>query len=233
VIAKQDFDQLMNQARVKIMGASDAALKAELFDVLTEFFDVSSCWSEHIPIDGVAYQREYPLPIHEGQIIRFGGCFANSTFPTQAAYEAALALNPAQPGGWYPMGAAMPDIGVMVLSNCSIPNTNQFMRATVIKNVVLPTTRDMVPIAPDWVLPRYHLGILDGLMGKMMNQASKSYSNDALGTYHLKRFQEAISRARVAAIKANTYGAQAWRFPQSFSTRTQHGLWGAGTSTRF
>ena len=37
-IQKRDFDRLMNQARTKLTGASEAGLKGELFDVITEFF---------------------------------------------------------------------------------------------------------------------------------------------------------------------------------------------------
>ena len=226
-INNEDMNRLMNQARIKLIGASDAGIKNELFEVLTEFFDISSCWIENIDIDALAYQTEYDLTVSEGQIIRLGSVMGSSVYATSALLEAAEALHNGQPLGFHPQPALMPDFNTLHLINP--PNTPQAMRVTVIKNVVLPTTRDAVPLAPDWVLPVYSRYILAGVLGNMMNHPQKSYSNDTLGTYNLKRFQEGIARARVAALRANTYGAQSWAFPTAFRTRSQKGFMNVGS----
>jgi hypothetical protein len=225
-INDDDFVRLMNQARIKLTGASDAGLKNELFEVFTEFFDVSSSWTESIDFDAVAYHTDYDLSVDEGQIVRLGGVAASSIYTTSAALEAAEALNNGQTLGFHNQKAFMPSPGTIRLVNP--PSSPMAMRALVIKSVDLPTTRDSVPVAPDWVIPKYGRYILSGLLGAMMNQPGKSYSNDTQGVYHLKKFQEGISRARVATMRANTYGAQAWTFPQGFKTRGQKGFMNIG-----
>ena len=224
-IANEDMERLMNQARIKLIGASDAGIKSELFEVFTEFFDISSCWTETVDIDALADQKDYDITVSEGQVIRLGGVSASSIYSTSALLEAAEVAN--QPLGFHTQTAFMPNFGTLHLINP--PSSPQAMRVMVIKNVVLPTTRNAVPLAPDWVLPVYSRYILAGVLGNMMNHPQKSYSNDTLGSYNLKRFQEGIARARVAAMRGNTFGAQAWSFPQGFKTRSQRGFMNIGS----
>jgi hypothetical protein len=230
MLAQQDLRQLINQATVKLAGASSAAIKAELFDVLAEFFDISSAWQESIPIDGVAFQTDYTIVPQEGQIIRLEAVTSNSLFPTNAAYLAAKAATPGgNIGAFTPITAIMPTIGTISLAQ--LPNAPVAMQAIVTKNVSLPTTRDQTPIGPDWVLPIWHRYILDGILGKMMGTQNKSYTNDALSVYHLKKFQEGIARARSVTLAANTKGGQAWQFPRDFRTNTQRGYLNVSTGT--
>ena len=95
--------------------------------------------------------------------------------------------------------------------------------ARVIKTITLPTGRDAVPIAPDWTLGVYSVDILDGLLGKMMGQQTKSFSNAAMSKYHLQRFRTAIQLARTAAIRQNSVGAQEWAYPRGWSAGSQRG----------
>lgn len=199
-IAKQDFDQLMNQARVKLVGASEGGLRGELYDVLSEFFNDSSTWTQDVLVNAIPGQHHYPLQVNEGQILRLVGVSAS-----QNRFISAL----------------MPDIGTLILRHS--PNIVETYCATVVTNVSMPTDRNAIPLIPDWVLPVWHIGILDGLLGKMMTQTQKSYSNDKTGQYHLKRFRDAIARARVSKLRANTVGSQAWSFPQTFRSRSQQG----------
>jgi len=212
-IEKRDWDQLITQATVKLVGVSDKGLKGELYDVLTEFFNDSSCWTQTVLVNAVTTSRVYPLQVNEGQIIRL-------VMVSDAA--------------GYPVPAVMPNIGELLLGYA--PNSDQTYYAEVVTNCALPTQRDQMPVAPDWVLPIWHVGILDGLLGKMMSQPNKSYANERMASYHLKRFRDAIARARVSKLRANTNGTQAWRFPQSFRTDSQQSgvpATGGGSDRRF
>lgn len=230
MLAQQDVRKLLAQAAVKLSGASSAGIRSELFDVLQEFFDISSAWLERIPVDGVAYQTEYIVAPSEGQIIRLGAVLSNSLFPTNAAYIAAKAASPGgNIGAFVPISAIMPTIGTVCLQN--LPNAPVAMQVIVVKNVVLPTSRDQTPIGPDWVLPVWGRYILDGVLGKMMGTQNKSYTNDALSVYHLKKFQEGIARARTATLAANSQGGQAWCFPRDYRTNTQRGYLNVSTGT--
>lgn len=210
-IAKQDFDRFMNQARIKLPGASDAGIKAELFDVMTEFFRDSSCWTEAISVPIIANTTTYSLtPAQDGQIISLAGVVDQNNIP--------------QP-------AIMSDFGQFTLKYT--PNSNQTFVATVCKNVTLPTTRDAIPVAPDWLFQQYHVTILDGLLGKMMAQPEKSYTSAAASQYHTRRFLDGTAMARVSAMRRHTFGTQAWSFPQGFRSRGQRGGVSVGNDTRF
>jgi hypothetical protein len=213
MIAKQDFEQLMNQAKVKLVGASEGGLKGELYDVLTEFFNDSHAWTEHVAFTVIPHQHHYHISVSEGIIFYLNGIHA-----PQHAFVPAL------------MPDAGPNGAELVIKHAATTNLTYY--AEVVKNCSLPTSRDMLPIAPDWVLPRYHVGILDGLLGKMMHDKNKSYADAVGSTYHLKRFRDAIARARVDKLRANTMGSSAWRFPQQFrSTSQQSGVPAIGSAS--
>lgn len=195
-----DFDQLMNQAKVTLLGASEAGLKGAFFDVLSEFFNDSSCWTQDVDFQALTTSTEYPLEVNEGQIIRLVGVSDDQN-------------------GFIP--ALMADVGTVLLR--AAPNSDTTYTATFVTNVALPTLRGAIPNAPDWTLPLWHTGILDGLLGRMMIQPNKSYSNLTQAPYHLKRFRDVVNRARISKLRAFTNGAQAWRYPQQFRTSNQQG----------
>ncbi len=199
-IADQDWDRLIESATAKLPGASAALLKNEIFDVMHEFFTISSAWLEDVEVSIIPGTVEYDLAVAEGQIIRLAGVTDSNRIPQQAL---------------------MPNIGVLLLA---FPvNVAQTYTATVVKNVVLPTDRKKIPAAPDWLLPVWGPSILDGVLGRMMGQLSKSYSNPTLAIYHLKRFLNAVAAARSATLARNTIGGAAWSFPRGFGRGSQRG----------
>jgi hypothetical protein len=204
-IDPRTFEQLMNQARIKLPGSSDAGIKVELFDVMKEFLKDSNAWTEDITFTVQPNTTDYLLtPLQDGgQIIRLVGVWDDKMIPVPAF---------------------MPTFGTIRMVNQAAITPNQpVWTARVIKNITLPTTRDDIPVGPDWLLTVYSLDILDGLLGKMMGQQAKSYSNGTMSTYHLRRFRTAIQSARTAAIRQNTQGAQEWAFPRGWKTSTQRG----------
>lgn len=212
-----EWARLMNQARVKLTGASDAALKGELFDVMQEFFDSSSGWLETLTINVLQNVTIYDLVPTEGQAIRIVGV---------AEVDPSDLSKPP-----HPRGGTMPNIGQIVLD--TVPGANTTYNVTVAKNVSLPTDTNGFPIVADWTLSVYSTGILDGLLGRMMSVPNKSYSNSSMGVYHLKKFEGVISQLRVATLRANAMGTQAWVYPQTFSTHSQRGGVSIGSDTSF
>lgn len=208
-IAAPDWERLLDSARVKLPGSTDAMLKNEIFDVMHEFLQISSAWTEHLSVPIVANVTTYTLVPSEGQIIRLAGVVDANNIP--------------QP-------ALMPTIGTLDLAHPV--NTAQTFTAVVVKTVVLPVDRDKKPEAPDWLLPVWGPGILDGLLGRMMGQLQKGYSNPAMSLYHLKRFVNAMSAARIATLRRNSFGSQAWAFPQ-FGRGSQRGGFSTSNSGGF
>ncbi len=211
-IDQKDFDRLMNQARVELTGASDAGIKGKLFDVLDEFFTDSNAWNEHISFNILAATQDYTLiPQYGGMIKRLVTVYDQNHITYPAFIECMEPPNAVLHLTW--------------------PQNSPFSaKAVVIKTVVLPTNTKDVPDAPRWLLPMYERVILAGVLGTMMNQQSKSYSDAKNGAYHLKKFRDGIMTARVAAERGNLYGGQSWRFPRNFAGRgSQRG----GVSTPF
>ena len=178
---------------------------------MSEFFRDSGVWTQDVSVPYQPGVQIYPLFVSSGQITDLVGVSDWGTTvpsPTVATPPSATFIP-----------ALMPDFNTLLVKNP--PNIAGYYLVTVKCNVALPTDKHMVPDAPDWFLPRYHLGVLDGLLGKMMFQPQKSYSNSVTGAYHLKRFRDAIAQARVQKMRANTSGSAAWRFPQAFRSVSQ------------
>jgi hypothetical protein len=191
--------KLIGQASVILAGVSDAELRVQLFDVLQEFFDGSNCWLETIDFTVVPDSLEYPLYPLTGRALRLYGVVDQNNVP---------------------QNAVMSDIGIVqFLFPVSVP---QQMKATVVKTVTDPF-QCFPPHIPEWVLPVHGLGLLHGVLGTMMMQPGQSYSNQQMGAFYQGKFRNAIAHARVATMKANTVGAQAWAYPQAFSVRGQRG----------
>lgn len=201
---RHTFDMLMNQARIKLPGSSDSGIKLELYDVMKEFLADSHAWTEDITFTAAPNVLLYTLlPQFGGQIISLVGVWDDK---------------------FIPIPAFMPDFGTIRIVNQASTTPNQpLWTARVVKNITLPTTKDDVPVGPDWLLTVYSVHILDGLLGKMMGQQAKSFSNDKMAAYHLKRFRTGIQIARTAALRQNTTGAQEWAFPRGWTTSTQRG----------
>lgn len=201
MLQKTDVDNLMNQLRVELLGTSEALLRSMMYQVMTEFLNDSSWWTESIIINATPGKRHYNVTPNEGQIIRLGGVML-------------------LPHGFF-VPALMPEIGTVVAEHA--PNTAQQWVAHVVLNVSLPTLKDGVPIAPEGLLKQWFLGIKHGMLGEMMNQKDKSWSDPKGALFHQTKFRKYITDARVIKLKANTNGASAWRFPQGYRANSQQG----------
>lgn len=218
-----DVNTLFNQCRVELTGVSDALLKSALFETLDEFFRDTSSWKEELVINvtppatlpttpqGWEQVLSYPIRATEGQIIALDGvCNANGS-----PIAALLPMT----------GTAATQMGnsdaVVLLRDA--PNQAQQYTVYVTKTVGLPLTRDDLPLAPPWVLQKWHLAVKAGILGMLQNQKNKSYSDLTGAKYNLAKFRQFVANVRSATLRANTKGATAWRFPQSFRSLSQKG----------
>lgn len=205
-----DFEHILDQARVELPASSDAAIQHGLFDVFREFFHDSSSWTEDLSINIIPGTVAYDLVPLDGQIIRLAGVVDQN-----------MILQP----------AIMPTIGT-ILFRSPYASAATFT-ATVVKNVVLPTGKEFVPTLPDGFLAVWGKDIVDGLVGHMMQQMGKPYSNQGIANYHLSRFRNAVAAARVAALRRNAFGVQAWAFAQDWKMKSQRGGISVGNQERF
>ena len=192
-----DLTRLMDNARVRLAGAVDGAIKLELFAVLNDFFQSTNCWRENISFSVDPSSQEYELtPFSVSTINRL-----------MRVYDA----------NGLPVGAVMPIPGFVSLAYA--PSSAATLTATVALTITDPVTREEFPEFPDWVLNKYNTCILDGLLSRMMSQAAKPYSNERLALYHGRLYQGGSSFAKVETERNNVYRNQSWRFPQTFNRR--------------
>jgi len=208
--ADDDMKMLLAQSKVLCPGVSEAELKAVLFYTLTEFLNDSSWWTEAVSVFIVPNTTTYNVAVAPGQIVRLAGVLDQNGVP---------------------QAANMPEIGVIEFR---FPyNSAATFTAVLIKTVALPRDKNDLPAIPNDLIAMWSVGLIDGIVGNLNNQPGKTYYNPKGAAYHLARFRDAISRARVAALRRNTIGTQAWRFPRSFATNNQRGGVSVGNDTRF
>ncbi len=201
-IGALDLEQFMRQCWVKLPGASEPGIKVEMFDVIKEFFDTTSAWTENIAFTAVNGTVAYSLTPTDGQIIRLVGVWDSEMNYKPASLEDFTTLR-------------------LMFVPAAVANNPWFAR--IIKNILLPAGSDMTPIAPDWLLKVYSVPILDGTLGRMMAQESKSYSNMEQSKYHLTRFRAGMQAARIAALRLNAVGEQDWVYPRGWAVSSEAG----------
>lgn len=218
MLEKQDIERLMQEVQSRLTGVSEGGIQLALRSVLGEFFRDSLSWREHIHLLVTAGIQHYKLlPREGGDIIELMGVFDGYRLGVAAFMPHFGELHvrcPVQTTSIQPVTTNPP-------STPPLAATNPWL-VYVAKNVN-QTTREGWPVAPHWVLRTYYPDILDGVLGNLQEQTGKSYSNQTNAAYHLKRFRQGIQIARTAAARENTFGAQTWRFPGGWESRTQRG----------
>lgn len=206
-----DITRLMNNARLRLVGATDSVLQQELFSVMDDFFKGSNVWNEDIevPIPGMDPANTiYQLaPASPALIDKLLWVFEK---PTETSIGRGTGI-----------GAAMSTPGELTLR--LQPSSDTAYIVTVALTVADPLDRTGYVQFPAWVLAKYREAILNGLLGRMMTQPNKPYSNSQMAVFHMRKFLQATASARVEWTRNNTYRAQAWAFPSGFSGGTQRG----------
>lgn len=195
-MANADITRLMTNLRIRLPGAIDDAIKFEVYNALNDFFQGSNIWREDIPVPITSGVKEYALtPTGAANIVRLINVVDNNSIPVDA---------------WLDL-----ETGDLVLG--MTPSTDTTYTAQVVLTVNEPLDREDYPVFPTWVLNLYMNDITDGVLGRMMSQPAKPFSNAQLAAYHARSFQSAIANARAEANRNYAYSSQRWRFPQTFN----------------
>ena len=192
-----DLSRLMDNLRIRLTGALDTVLKLELFSALNDFFQNSNCWYEDVDFQVTAGVTAYTVtPSSVAATVRLLG-LVNSAEQSVAAV------------------LALPDTLTLV----NAPSKTDTFTARIALTVDDPVTRDEFPNFPGWVLNKYNNDIQNGVLGRMMTQIAKPYTNERMAIYHTRAFRNAIAFAKVEAMHQNVYRGQNWKFPQTFARR--------------
>jgi hypothetical protein len=209
VKAEPHTGYLYKRARIELVGASDAMIRMIMYDVFHEFFNDSQSWQEIIPgllQPGVIYYELVP-----GQPQSIGDVLPAGKIVGLAGVND---LN-----GIY-ITADMFPVPILRIQYPQSNTTPVF--ATVIKSVDRPQDPDL-PDIPQSIIDKYEPYLLAGIKGKLMQQDNRPYSDPTMGMRQYQYFRQGVNIAKVATMRRNTFGAQAWAYPQQFRTRSQQG----------
>ena len=187
--------RIMANARSRLTGASDDAIKLELFNAVDEFCRETDIWQESISFVTQANAPDlvYDLVPTLGTIVRLVDLQVDGG--AQRGIQGAMRV----PGE---LILATPfDAGINVTATVSLAPLD-------------PVEADSnFPDIDDWIWQRHFTALTDGLIMKMSAIPDKPYTSDALAVFHGKRFRNALGVARADNIKSNVADGQTWRFP--------------------
>lgn len=226
-IAREDWERFMNDCRIELTGASDTGIKNELFNVLDMFCVDSDAWQEQLQVPVIAGNATTPnnvytlTPQNGGKIIKLIGAFDPNAIPQPSFLPNSV---PGMDGGPFA-------IGPLVLVNPV--NLNQIFNVIVAKSVLLPTSKDDMPVFDGNLFQRYRRYIVDGVVGRMCMQPNKPFTNAQVGSMRYQMFRQGVNTARGMTARQNTKGAQGWAYPQGWRVRGQRGGVSTANPTTF
>lgn len=198
-----EYQRLLQDAQAQVPGSIPTGLRAALFATLKDFLDMTNAWQEDIDVDIVANDTAYTLtPPTAGRINRLLLLY-NST-DTEKRWVSPVRMD-------------VP--GDLVLLR--VPNAAATWVAKVAKVVKDPVDCDGNPEIESWILQKYWDTLLQGVVGNMLNQGGKGYSDRQGGAIAMRRYINGRSLARREIMSGNVFGNQTWSFPQTWGTGSQ------------
>lgn len=201
-IKATDANRLLDNARIKLPGALDGTIKLEIFNTLMDFFQATNIWTEDVDF---AVTTANTRGSTTSVTVESGGAI-NRLIYVLNADNIQRAMGMRTPGE---------------LDFWDVPNGDETWTARLALTVTDPIAcsgrLEGFPKAPDWILTKYHNGLLDGVLARMMLQMAKPYSNPKLATVHARGYANMRALAKNESRHQNIHGGQTWRFPQGFS----------------
>jgi len=188
-------------------GATRTVVRAELVNVIRDFFTRSMCWRGVSRLtDAKADKREYYLSPRDAysnvvavhQVEFYGQPLVK--LPRKPAYSTTSANVPA---GYY-LGER-PDVVNLV----PVPNV---LQEKALQFFVSLTPNTNVKRVPSIAVTHYFEAIKHGLLTRLYSHPSKPYSNVLLAQFHAQRYAIAVAEARGLG-KQGYNNSQDWAFP--------------------
>ena len=207
------WDRLYGDVKVEVAGITDAVYAQYLYRTVKDFLDMTNVWQETVPITGMPNTFCYPFTL------------AGKGTPHRLliVYDPAMATNPNN-RRWLPNGASMQRPGEIIVGHA--PSSQVNWEAIVSKNITEVDSQLQPDMDTDdqWIIDRYRDAFFYGTAARLQRSPGKVYTNAALATDNMRQYISLRSQARTEALRKNTFGAQAWTFPQSFAT-VRRGGW--------
>jgi hypothetical protein len=194
--------RIFDTARLRLPGATDGVMQLEFTNVVQEFCVTTNAWVDATDVELQPNTNLYDLvpPDANGDIKRI-------MYVENLDREAPAWTAPA----WMPVPGVM-QIGF-------VPQVKQDIVVFVALQPNERGCKQSIPGVPDWFYTDYTKQLTDGLIGSMLVQPAKPYSNPQMGQFYLKRFLSGMSTVRIQADNGRRYGGQHWAFPQGFAVK--------------
>lgn len=192
-----ELTRLFNLSTVYLPGATLGAMQIEVFEVFHEFFNKSNCWTEEITVSETTTKLSYELDVDTG----------SATILRLISYKNSEGVD---------FRAYMDEPGILTIPQLPAEASDKYAKVSL--TVKDPVDTNGYPIVPEWVFSKYRDTLRCGLVGRMMMQKAKPYTDERMGIYNLRRFQSGIGVAKTEATHSNLYRGQTWAFPRTFAT---------------
>lgn len=188
-------------------GIVRSVARREVIKAAREFFRDSTAWREVVQsayfADG-AYALTAVPQSTDSEVLTILSVEANGVPLTLKAERPTGDRPDGTPTCWYPVPGTVDGFEVW-------PTPDQYDDEILVRVVLIPT--DAATSLPDVAARRHFDGILDGALGRVYGHPAKPYSNPTLAEYHLRRFRNAISKAK-GEVQQGAAAGQNWVYPK-------------------
>jgi hypothetical protein len=232
-------DRLLQTIRVSAPGATDDLITLQLFNVADEFFRRTSAWRhESSVVLHESARDDYSFSVPAGaSFVRMMGVTHNgipvpTTASTQAVQSGAGIVDPTL---MFPDGDALyaPDLSdlegsvfswslyrpdyitITGVTAAQVEHPMEMLMALSVARSCLEQDDCGEWNVPEWMWDMFFQDWLDGTLGRLYGMPAKPWSNLPIGSYHGKRFRNAMAYRKQEANRGFVYNAPAaWRFPR-------------------
>jgi hypothetical protein len=211
-VPTQPWERLYADLKIDVPGVTDAVFQQKLFQCVKDFVEQTNIWVEDVPITGMPNVTQYPFTL--------GGMGTPNRL--LLLYDPAISVPNTY--RWVQSGVSMSIPGVIQVRYA--PSTQTDWVAVIGKSITDPASAENYPeIDPEysWIVDKYRMAFYYGTLARLQAQPAKPYSNPQLATANMRLYVTERGKARTDVLKQNTYGAQAWSYPQQFASITRKG----------
>jgi len=224
-----EMDRILDYCRVRAPQASQDGIAQCLYEAMLDFFQTTSAWKTAVTFSTIVNTQVYDLvPEGPGSPIRLVGVWDLNGIEWAAMMPLGITIVPSIP----PAVSTHPAVpGTIQL--IQPPSVSQGMIAQFVMNVALPTDGNNLPEVPDWTLPMYSQEFIEGTLARLLTQPKKPYTDMSSGALYWRQFNDGMAKVRTSVQRANTYGKQAWVYPQRYRSYGQKGGVSVGNAWMF
>lgn len=186
-------DRLLNDLRVRLPGATDGMLQREVWLTLNDFCREGLAWREQVEVPLVDAVSTYDVAPNGTEVVVVYGV-SHPTMDLQGAVYS---------------------FGKLLLT--AAPSAADLITPVFVEAALTPALdvgADLEGLIPSDMWSEHHEVILNGVLGRMLAQPAKPYSNPALAAFYVKSYTGERARVRHKVRTGGVMAPQAWRYPR-------------------